>query len=153
MTQKQDDSNMKQNRPNMGAAAVIGLTMGAMCIYFVGQCPAGEPRRGYPVQSQAPQPAQLTIRHESSTLTIPYNTKHNVGGIEFEYLRKDYGAEARVRYDITNGRIDTGMKLKAGATSTLPVNDSDLQVRITVNSIDDQRLNVAVTVENRTSRD
>lgn len=148
------EPKQKPTSPNFGAAAVIGLTVGVTSLFFISQCPSSEPRRGnYRPQAQS-QPYQAPIRPESAVAELPYNTTHKVGGLELEYLRRDYGAEARIRYDLGSIRIDTGMRLRgAGQGGTLPINETDLQVRINVNSIDEQKINVSVTVEPRQRRD
>lgn len=140
MTQKQ-----KPER-NFGAAVILGLAAGAVPIYFLSQCPASEPRRSYSQPVSAYQPE---LRPASEVLDLPYNTRRTVGGVELEFIRREYGAEARVRYPISNGSIDTGMRAEQGKTHSLPVNDSDLKIQITMNSHDEQRLNVSVVVSKR----
>ena len=129
-------------------AAAIGLSASALSFFLLKDCSVDSysPRSRSPPAVQALEPL---MHPATETAELPFDTPHKVGGVEFEYQRRDYGAEARIRYPISVGSIDTGMRLVRGKTGSLPINESDLKVSITMNRADGQKLNVTVSVERR----
>jgi hypothetical protein len=122
---------------------IVGLGLGMLSVYLISECDLSGPSRPRPAVSRS---VSYGPRQETSTVELPYSVVHSVGGLELEYLKRDFGTEARIRYDISIGSVDTGLKLRQGVPVSVPLSETDLKVQVVLNRSDENRVNVTVSV-------